>query len=57
MENEEEEALINNMNEKLLKFIWEGLNQNIINHNLKKIVDKLENLDEEKEKHKYLCLS
>ena len=57
MENEEEEALINNMNEKLLKVNWEGLNQNIINHNIKKIVDKLENLDEEKENHKYLCLS
>ena len=54
---ENEEALINNMNEKLLKLKLEDLNQNIINHNIKKIADKLENIDEKKEKHKYLCLS
>ena len=34
---ENEEALINNMNEKLLKLKLEDLNKNIINHNFKKI--------------------
>ena len=55
MDNEEE--LTNNMNEKLLKFNLNGLNLDIIKHNIEEVVDKLESLDEEKEKHKYLCLS
>ena len=55
MENEEE--LIKDMNKVLLSLNLKGLNQNIIIHNIEEIADKLESLDVEKEKHKYLCLS
>ena len=55
MENEEE--LTKDMNKVLLSLNLKGLNQNIIIHNIEEIADKLESLDVEKEKHKYLCLS
>ena len=54
---ESEESSSNDMTEILLSLELETLNQDIIKHNIEEIADKLENLDEQKEKHKYLCLS
>ena len=54
---ENEEAMLNDMTKILLTLNLKYLNQDIIKHNIEEVVDKLESLDEEKEKHKYLCLS
>ena len=54
---ENENTLNNDMTKILLSLDLKYLNQNIIKHNIEEIANKLEDLDEEKEKYKYLCLS
>ena len=46
-----------NMTQNLLNITLKGLDQNIIKNNIEKIVNKLDDIDIEEDKHKYLCLS
>ena len=46
-----------NMTQILLNITLKGLDQNIIKNNIEKIVNKLDDIDIEEDKHKYLCLS
>ena len=45
-----------NMTQNLLNITLKGLDQNIIKNNIEKIVNKLDDIDIEEDKHKYLCL-
>ena len=46
-----------NMTQILLNITLKGLDQNRIKNNIEKIVNKLDDIDIEEDKHKYLCLS
>ncbi len=46
-----------NMTEILLNLCLKEFDQNIIKNNIEKIVNKLDDIDIEEDKHKYLCLS
>ena len=53
----DEENLKKNMTSFLLNLNIKNFDKNLITNNILRIADKLEDLDTEKERHKYLCLS
>ena len=57
MENEKDELSLENMTEILLSLNFKNIGEEIVKKNVEKIADKLSDLDIEKDKHKYLCLS
>ena len=57
MEYENDELPLIEMTKKLLNLNFKNINQEIVKKNVEKIADKLSDLDIEKDKHKYLCLS